>query len=155
MRVLDGFALDLAPHQPGIAQRRLLAGIYLIMLVLAAVQVLCTAIGSGASVAGPALVQPAVSTVHSVSAGASVRDWSNAQSAAGDLVNPDQDHRASSASMQVGDDVDPDDDGVAFALALPHWLVSLPTGALAPRPEPRRLLGRREAPPDRPPTSAV
>jgi hypothetical protein len=156
MRVLDRFALDLTPHLPGLGQRRLLAGVYLTVLVLAAMQALCTALGSGASVAGSARVEPAVSTVHSVGAGTSVRDWSNVQSAAADLVNPDQDHRAGSASMQVGDDLDPDDDGgLTIALAAPHWLVTLPAGMLAPRPEPRLLLGRSEAPPDRPPTSAA
>jgi hypothetical protein len=155
MRVLDGFALDLAAYLPALGKRRLLAGVYLTMLVLAAMQALCTAVGSGASVAGPTRVQQIVSAVQPVSAGTSVRDWSTVQRPAPDLLNPEQDHGASSASMQVGDDVDPDDDGIAFAFASPYWLVGLLAGALAPRSEPRQLLGRSEAPPDRPPTSAA
>jgi hypothetical protein len=154
MRALDGLTLDLAPRQPSIGNRCLLAGAYLIMLLLVALPALCPAMGSGAGVAGTALVEPVVSAVHPASTATDVVDRLDAQSAASWQLNPDQDHRASSTSMQAGDDVDPDDDGLSLALASSSRLLSLPTGALAPRPDPRRPLDRTEAPPDRPPTPA-
>jgi hypothetical protein len=156
MRALNGLALDLAPRQPCIGNRCLLVGVCWIMLALVAVQVLSPVVGSGASMAGTAVVQSVVSTVHAVTAGTVVGDPFDAQPAASESLTADRDHHASSASMQAGDDVDPDDGGgLTIALAAPSRLVSLPIGALAPQSEPRRPMGRTEAPPDRPPISAA
>ena len=155
MRALNGLALDLAPRQPSIGTRCLLTGVYWIMLALVAMQALNPAVGSGASLAGTAVAQPVLSAVHPATADTAINDRFDAQRATPGLLNPDQDH-ASSTSMQAGDGLDPDDDdGFTVAIAAPSRLVSLPIGALAPRLEPRRPLGRTEAPPDRPPTSAA
>ena len=51
MRALSGLTLDLAPRQPSIGNRCLLAGAYLIMLLLVALPALCPAMGSGAQAA--------------------------------------------------------------------------------------------------------
>ena len=155
MRAVHGLTLDLVPRQQGIAHRCWLAGAYWIMLLLVVVPALSPAVSSGASVVGTVMVQAVVSAVHPVTAGTAVGDPSDTQRASSGLVNPDPDHRASSGSMQSGDDVDPDDDGLSLALATPSRLLSLLTGALASRPEPRRPLDRTAAPPDRPPTSVA
>jgi hypothetical protein len=155
MRALDGLALDLAPRQSGIGTRCLPLGAYWIMLLLMAIQALCPSLASNPSVAASAALQPLVSAVQQVNLGTDVRDPLDAQSAASAQLNPVDNDRAGSASMQAGDEVDPNDDGFAAAFGASSPLLSLPTGALAPRLEPRRLLGRSDAPPDRPPTSAA
>jgi hypothetical protein len=155
MRALNGLALDLASRQQSTGYRCLLTGVCWIMLALVAMQALSPAVGSGASMVGTAVVQPVVSTIHAVTAETAVRDPFDAQPATSESFTAGRDHHAST-SMQVGDDVDPDDDGgLTIALTTSSRLVSLPVGALAPRLEPRRPLGRTEAPPDRPPTSAA
>src|SRR5947209_15556851 len=153
MRALDGLAVDLAPRHSGIGTRRLPVGAYWIMLLLLAMQALCPSLASSPSVVASAALQPLVSAVQQVNVGTAVSDPFEAQSGASAQFNPVDDHRAGSASMQAGDEVDPEDDGFAQAFGASSPLLSLPTGAIAPRMEPRRLLGRSDAPPDRPPTS--